>query len=286
MREEKNIRVVPNVVEPKVKKQIVDGGAANPARRAPHALRAWPEINAKIQQAVHLALFLDFDGTLVRLRRRPSDVRLPARAKGILTRLARHDKVFLAIVSGRKRDDLLRLVGIGGVHLFGLQGAERSGTKPIINRAARRALAAAKRQARSLLAATPGIWIEDKGAIFTIHFREAKPAGAEHARKILTKLLASSTHCLHALNGAKSWEVLPIEISGKGAAVLAQLRELPPGTIAVYIGDDGTDETALAVLKEHISIRVGEARNTKANFYLRDPSEVLQFLRRLEGEIC
>lgn len=250
-----------------------------------NALRAWAKISARIHKAVFLAVFLDFDGTLVRFRPRPDDVKLPARTKAILARLAGHRKLFLAIVSGRKRADLVRLVGLRGVHLFGLQGAERSGAKPTINKAAQRALASAKHQAKSLLTSTPGVWIEDKGTIFTIHYRGTNPAIAERARKILTSILAPSPHCLHVLNGAKSWEVLPVEIVGKGAAVLAQLRELPAGTVAVYIGDDGTDETALAVLKKHISIRVGETKNTKANFYLRDPSEVLQFLRQLDREI-
>jgi trehalose 6-phosphate phosphatase len=264
---------------------MVGGATAHPARRVQHAFREWSKIAAKIHKAAHLALFLDFDGTLVRLRRRPADVKLPARTKEILARLADLDNLFLAIVSGRRRDDLVRLIGLRGVHLFGLQGAEESGAKPTVNSVTNRVLANAKREARSLLASTPGIWIEDKGAIFTIHYRGAKPAVVECAREILASVLAPCAHRLHVLNGAKSWEVLPIEIGGKGAAVLAQLHKLPEGTLAVYIGDDGTDETALAVLKEHISVRVGEARNTEANYYLRDPSEVLQFLRRLECEI-
>jgi trehalose 6-phosphate phosphatase len=277
--------VVLKGVKPAVEKRIVDDAVAKPTRRARHAFQAWSKIIVKSRQAPHLAVFLDFDGTLVRFQRRPGDVRLPAQAKEILARLAGRDNLFLAIVSGRKRDDLVRLVGLRGVQLFGLQGSERSSGKPAIRSAAQRALLNAKREVRSLLAPVPGIWIEDKGAIFTIHYRGAKPTSVERARQILTRILAPSMHFLHVLNGAKSWEVLPLEIGGKGAAVLTQLRELPEGTVAVYIGDDGTDETALAVLKDHISVRVGESKNTKANFYLSDPSEVLQFLRRLEREI-
>jgi trehalose-6-phosphatase len=74
-------------------------------------------------------------------------------------------------------------------------------------------------------------------------------------------------------------------MSREGAAVLAQLRELPRGYVVVYIGDDGTDETASAVLKKQISIRVGETRNKKANFYLRDPSDISQFVRHPERQI-
>ena len=294
--EEKKIRVVLKDMKPGGERRIVGGAVAKPTRPsaarektrgagARRAFDAWPKITAKCRQAPYLAMFLDFDGTLVGFQRRPSDVKLPERAKRILARLAERDNLFLAIISGRKRADLVRLIGLRGVELFGLQGSERSKAKPTINRAAKRALSSAKREASSLLAGTPGIWIEDKGAIFTIHYRGAKPASVEHAWKILTRILAPSMDRLHVLHGAKSWEVLPIEIGGKGAAVLAQLREMPEGTVAVYIGDDGTDETALAALKDHISVRVGEGKNTKANFYLSDPSEVLQFLNRLEREI-
>ncbi len=99
------------------------------------------------------------------------------------------------------------------------------------------------------------------------------------------RVSAPSVHRLCVLNGGESREVLEIDISGEGAAVLAQLQELPKGTVVVYIGDDGNGETALAVLRKHVSIRVGETRNKTANFYLRGPSEVLQFLRHLEPEI-
>jgi trehalose 6-phosphate phosphatase len=285
LRRERQIRGVLNVAEPVIEKQTRASGVVKPNRRPRHTSRAWPEIRTKMHKAPYRALFLDFDGTLVRLQRRPDDVKLSAHAKRILARLARRDNVFVAIVSGRKRSDLIRLVGVKGVHLFGLQGAERAGKKPTITAKTARALVRAKRQARSLLASIPGIWIEDKGAIFTVHYRAANRAGVERARKLLLKILAPSIHCLHMLNGAKTWEILPIQIRGKGAAVEAELREMPEGTIAVYIGDDGTDETALAVLKEHISVRVGEKKDTKANFYLRDPSEVLGFLSQLEREI-
>jgi len=238
-----------------------------------------------MDKAPYRALFLDFDGTLVPLQQRPEDVKLSAQAKRILARLTHRDNVFVAVVSGRKRSDLIQLVGVKGVHLFGLQGAERAGKKPAMTAKIRRALVRAKRRARSLLASIPGIWIEDKGVIFTVHYRAAKRAGVERARKLLRKVLAPSIRSLHILHGAKTWEILPIQLRGKGAAVEAHLREMPAGTIAVYIGDDGTDETALAVLREHISVRVGEKKDTKANFYLRDSSEVLRFLSRLEREI-
>ena len=107
------------------------------------------------------------------------------------------------------------------------------------------------------------------------------------------------------LLGKEVWEILPPELQGKGEAVTALLAELPAGTLPVYIGDDVTDESAFAALSDGITIRVGlprldgprsiaaaagssravKARFTRADFTLRSPREVREFLERVEKEI-
>src|SRR5579863_728946 len=109
------------------------------------AFRAWPDIRARLRAAGQGAVLLDFDGTLVNLRRRPSDVRMPPRAKRILQRLVRHPNSFIAIVSGRRVRTLRSLFDVKGLHYFGLHGAERDGKSATLNKEARRALDAAKR---------------------------------------------------------------------------------------------------------------------------------------------
>ena len=81
------------------------------------------------------------------------------------------------------------------------------------------------------------------------------------------------------------WEVLPNEIRGKGGAVRDLLAEFPAGTPAIYIGDDGTDESAFCALGDQITIRVGTAQKSHAKYYVRDPAEVTRFLLRLEAEL-
>jgi len=110
---------------------------------------------------------------------------------------------------------------------------------------------------------------------------------------------------LRMLLGKEVWEILPRELHGKGEAVTELLAELPPGTLPVYIGDDVTDESAFAALSEGVTIRVGpprldgprsiaaaagssralKARFTRADFTLRSPREVREFLERIENEI-
>jgi trehalose-6-phosphatase len=57
-----------------------------------------------------------------------------------------------------------------------------------------------------------------------------------------------------------------------------------PGALPVYIGNDGTDETAFGALSSGLTARVGAARQTRARYFLRNPAEVARFLEQLEQE--
>ncbi len=258
--------------------------SARRVRGARSALRAWPEIAARLRSAERWALLLDFDGTLVKLRSRPENVRTPRRVKQILGRLARRPGLMVAIVSGRKVRDLRRIVGVAGVHYFGLHGAEGETGRASLGKSKRAVVERAKRSARARLKGLTGIWIEDKGPGFAVHYRGAHPAAAEAARAALCELLAPWRDALYVLNGKKVWEVLPLENRGKGAAVKRVMKGQPGGTCAVYVGDDSTDERAFEALRDQITVRVGERRGTKAHFYVRTPADVLRLLARIERE--
>ncbi|MBZ5695612.1 MAG: trehalose-phosphatase [Acidobacteriia bacterium] len=232
-------------------------------------------------------MFVDFDGTLARLRSRPDDVTVPLGVKRVLQRLARNANIFIAIVSGRRRQNLRDLIGVERVHYFGLHGAERDGEQATVSRESALALESAKRAVRRELGPFPGIWIEDKGLAFSVHHRDAHAAESQSAGAALVTLLAPWKDALHVLDGSRVWEILPKEIPGKHAAVGRVLGGLPAGTSVVYAGDDGTDEPAFAMLPDQITIRVGYTRNTRtgAQFCLPSPAYVLRFLTRLEREL-
>src|ERR1700729_1706810 len=126
-------------------------GASNGdvAAHSPRYLfRAWSEIAARIHSAEICALLLDFDGTLVKLQRNPWEVRVPLRTKRLLERLARNPRLFVAIVSGRRCQDLQTRIGVNALRFIGLHGAERDDKKMKISRAAAGILARAPRGAR------------------------------------------------------------------------------------------------------------------------------------------
>ncbi|HXA77497.1 MAG TPA: trehalose-phosphatase [Candidatus Acidoferrales bacterium] len=251
------------------------------------ALLAWPEIRAQLRSGDRWALFLDFDGTLVRLRNRPGDVTMPLGVRRVLRRLVQNSNVFVAIVSGRKLEVLRDMVGVEGIRYFGLHGGERDAAPAALSQESALALECARYTARVQLGALPGIWIEDKGLTFSVHHRDAKAATSETARATLLNFLSPWKSSLHVLQGSKVWEVLPREIPGKHVAVQDVLSGLPASTVVIYAGDDGTDEPAFVALGNQITIRVGCTRHTetRARYCLAAPPEMLRFLTRLEREL-
>ncbi|HTZ98865.1 MAG TPA: trehalose-phosphatase [Candidatus Aquilonibacter sp.] len=252
--------------------------------KATCAFDAWPEIVARLRAARRRAIFLDFDGTLVKIQRSPRVVRSSSRVNQALERLVRNPTFAVAIVSGRQARDLRRLLPVRGLRYFGLHGGERDGRPIKLRKASRLALSSAKSEAQERFRNLKGIWIEDKRFSFCVHYRSADKATARIATRILKKALASRRESLHVLGGKKIWEVLPPEVPGKFAAVQLALAGMPAGTPAIYIGDDETDEGVFAVLKNQITVKVGLPGGTRARYFLPAPPDVLRFLSRLERE--
>jgi len=151
---------------------------AKPIYLPRHLLRAWPEVRARILAASRRALFLDFDGTLVKLRNHPDAVRLSKRTKATLERLARRENLFVALVSGRSLRFLQTVIGGNRIACIGVHGGESKEKSVDLSKKARQALRRAKRIARLQLRDFPSVWIEDKRLSFAVHYRGARRATA------------------------------------------------------------------------------------------------------------
>jgi trehalose 6-phosphate phosphatase len=198
---------------------------------------------------VHASLLLDLDGTLLDIAPTPDAVvvapGLPEALKGLRARLGEA----LAIVSGRPVEQVEALLpgvayAVAGEH----GGAIRFAPRTDLIRADLPALpphwldAAAR-----LVAGRPGVLLERKARGFAVHFRLAPEQGPAIEATLRDLLAGQATHRLLAAHMA--YEVKP-RGADKGTAVAALLQRQPfAGRVPVYIGDDVTDEDAMAVTR-------------------------------------
>jgi trehalose 6-phosphate phosphatase len=252
--------------------------------RPRHLFAHWESVRRRLRAAGKFALFLDFDGTLAPICLHPDEVKIPLPTRRVLRRLARHPRVNLYVISGRRMADVRGHVRIHPVTYLGLHGWERSNGK-LTESETLRFMQRLRREVEKEMEGLEGIWVQDKSIVFVVHYRRAGNATRRQARDVLATLLAKAGSRVRLMEGKKVWEILPVELKGKGAAVLTLLRESKGRLLPIYLGDDTTDEAAFAALSRGITVRVGEPQPTRARYELRDPGEVCEFLRKLEAEI-
>jgi trehalose-phosphatase len=232
-----------------------------------------------------LALFLDYDGTLTPIVERPEDAVLAEETRAVLRRLAGRHAV--AVVSGRDLEDVRARVAVEGITYAGCHGFEIAG--PRGNRvhgaaaAAAPQLAAAADQVAHEVKGLPGVQLERKRFTLAVHYRRARDADVPAVRDAVAR--AQARHpALRVTSGKKVLELQPDVDWDKGRAVLWLIETLGlQDALAVYIGDDVTDEDAFRALAHRgVGIAVQEApQPTAAQYTLRDPDEVRALLAGL-----
>jgi trehalose 6-phosphate phosphatase len=164
----------------------------------------------------------------------------------------------VALVSGRDTSNLARLLPVPGIRLIGNHGLEewRDGQATPIAEVVPYlpALARARRAIERLPELRlPGVTLEVKLAIVSVHFRNAHdPIGTGRALKaVLDPIVAACGLSLHPARFV--WEIRPPIPVDKGAAVRRLRDELRPEGI-VYIGDDVPDAAAFEALAAMIGV--------------------------------
>ena len=258
---------------------------SRPRRMAPSLAAHWARIAAQVRSANHVVLFLDFDGTLVDIAPLPNLVRFKPAARRLLRRLARHPRITVVMISGRRRFELQRHVGIPGIRYFGLYGWDHSGHSPL-PKSARTALRLARSRVAPYLASVSDAWIEDKGFSFSVHLLEVSQDAQRRARRKLPVLLRPFRRHLRLIQTLRDVEVVPLCIRGKGGAVQQFLAQAAyRGTLAFYFGDDLSDEPAFDAIGKGVSVLVGAARPTRARYAIPSPAELAATLAKLEAAI-
>jgi len=136
-----------------------------------------------------------------------------------------------------------------------------------------------------------GVVLENKGITLSVHYRcvPKNRVSDVKARIIALGELPGFRDTLDIHPGKMCLEVRPRVPWDKGSAVawliLRAMKEGAASFLPVYIGDDTTDEDAFQVLRNvGITVRVGNDRASRAEYYVKNTSEVFRFLTLISRE--
>jgi trehalose-phosphatase len=197
--------------------------------------------------------------------------------------------VHLAIISGRSLEDLREKVGVSGITYVGNHGLEietpDGRQKKMLPSVRTKELKRITRNVQNSLKQIPDILFEEKGPILSVHYRNVSQKFVARISQVLKEELEKGRGRWKMAPGKMVFEIRPDVGFDKGKAVREILRTVPsPGLLALYLGDDRTDEDAFGVLKGHgVSVLIGpEGFSSEADFFLRNPDEVQEFLFRCQ----
>lgn len=229
-----------------------------------------------------LALFLDFDGTLVDIAERPDAVVVDPQLPETLARLRDLLGGALAVVSGRSISTLDAFLAPELFDAAGVHGVERrlAGGRCESGPQNSGGLRGAIEAVRPFAAAHQGLLLEDKGSSFAVHWR-LRPDLAADALRVVEAAASELGAGYRVQHGKAVAEILPVQ-AGKGAAIAWFLDRSPyRGRRPVFVGDDLTDEHGFHAVNERngITVRIGDG-GTAAAHRLGSPTELRQVLAR------
>ncbi len=257
-----------------------------------HLMAGWHKEEKRLREK-YIFIFLDYDGTLAPIAARPDKAILPRKTKTLLADLSRARFFKVAVISGRSLKDIKRRIGLPGIIYVGNHGLEIAGDglhkEYKVPRGYSTVLKKLKARLLRDLSGIPGVIIEDKGLVLTIHYRMARAGARGIIFKTISDVFKSSGlyKAFKIALGKKIFEIKPRDgfDKGKAAGWLLNQRVFPLSkkpARCIYIGDDITDEDAFLYLRgKALTVSVGKKSRSVAGYYLRDTSEVTMFLERL-----
>lgn len=278
----------------------------------PSALNCFGQI-IKHARNKKIAIFLDYDGTLSPIVDDPDRALLSDAMRSAVRNVAMYFPT--AIISGRSRHKVFELVGLtelyyAGSHGMDIMGPVSSNTNTLSDdhpncvkstdqqgkelklfQPAREFLPMIDEVFRTLVENTKefeGAKVENHKFCASVHYRNVDEKNWPLIAQCVHDILKEYPR-LRLTHGRRVLEVRPVIDWNKGKAVEFLLESLGLGSrddvLPIYIGDDRTDEDAFKILREGnkgYGILVSSApKETKAFYSVRDPSEVMEFLKSL-----
>ncbi|KAL9667881.1 hypothetical protein QQ045_002250 [Rhodiola kirilowii] len=277
--------------------------------KCPSALASFEQIS-NLAKNKKIVVFLDYDGTLSPIVNDPDKAYMSTDMRSAVEDVA---KLFpTAIISGRNRDQVYNLVGLTELYYAGSHGMDiMSPVKKSITDCNKNSDEATNRQDKDINLFQPAkeflptinevykILVERTKNIVGAKVEDHKFCASVHYRNVDAKDWSAVAQCVHDIlknyprlrltHGRKVLEIRPVIDWDKGKAVQHLLESLEMNArddvLPIYIGDDRTDEDAFKVLRETnqgFGILVSSVpKETQAYYSVRNPTEVMEFLRAL-----
>lgn len=238
-----------------------------------------------------LAILTDLDGTLIPFASTPDAARVEPAVLDLLRDLSGLHGVSIAVVSGRTRESLDRMLsGLSNVHLVAEHGGwiRASGAWRATANLDSQALDGLIREFELIASRFQGALVERKTWAVTIHHRLVRESERpemliELASKVEPWL--ASHPGFERLESVQAAEVRPVRL--RKSIAVPWIRDFSgPGCRLVAIGDDLTDEDmfrALGVGDEAIQVGQKRGRASTARWRLKDHAATTSFLRWILG---
>jgi trehalose 6-phosphate phosphatase len=228
------------------------------------------------------AVFLDVDGTLVPYAASPGAVHVDPELIPHLEKLAAKLGGALALLSGRRLenlDELFAPLALPAAGLHGLQRRDAAG-RPHSAASAAAALAAVRGPLQALVDSNPGLRLEDKIETFAVHFQSAPERGPLVLAR-MNEALALLGPSFQVQPGRMVYEIKS-RLCNKGTALRAFLQEAPfIGRTPVMIGDDLTDLDAFHAAEAVGGYAIAVGSLVSARWQVSNPEELRRWIARL-----
>ncbi len=249
--------------------------------------RLTSETAEKLRRARAAALFLDYDGTLADLVKHPEEASPSDDVKSLLSSLAGLENIEVYMISERSRSEMDRWFSGFNLNLIAENGyyckEKKSGDWVLISPAADLSWKDRLRDYLNMYTGmTPGSLLEEKDASLVWHYRNSDPDfGAWKAHQLVSELQEMLSNLPVQIHHGKKNVVIASAQANKGAAV-SRFMASKNHDAALCVGDDATDETMFRLSDERIvGAKVGDGRETDADFRCSSPQALRAFLREL-----